>query len=364
MAMSYGGPIDDTWTHAAAKKPPYFDCVDQALACNKKTGILSSLNKPWPLTHSVLFRSPLYPECAMRIHVDLLTELIPAAQEQGIDTTALQQGLDAYHQSGGATLAQPRVFLFDHDVIVVSQAGFEWATHCANEMYGKDCSLAHLQRLKFVEYKTEEQAVLNRFIFTDPQEPKAVYEFSDGQLQAWLKNAGDDKKLIPEFVKAQKQAQKDNYIGMAIAGVAVVGMACTAVWAVQKADDHIAQRYFDPDEVVSNHATGRYLVNTERGTVADSPLPTTVNQPVTVYNVFDRTQKEVELNSWGYYSETLSQPVTDYKKLGQVVAAWNRVQGKIDVNAERLTEIFAREAKLATELQAAREMRQSAVARP
>lgn len=364
MSEKFADICVDAFLREAAKKPPYFDRVDQALAYNRETGILSSLNKPWPLTHSVLFRSPLYPERAMRIDVDLLSELIPAAQEQGIDTTALQQGLDAYHQSGGATLAQPRAFLFDNEVMVFSQAGFEWATHCANEVYGKDCSLAHLQRLKFVEWRVDKHDVLNRFVFADPQDPRTSYEFSQGQLKEWLKDAGDDKKLIPEFVKAQKQAQKDKYIDMAIACVAVVGMACAAVWAMLKVDDHIAQRYFDPDEVVSNRDTGRYLVNPAQGTVADGLLPTTVNQPVTVYNVFDRTQKEVKLNSWGYYSETLSQPVTDYKKLGHAVEAWNSVQGKGDVNAERLTEIFAREAKLATELQAAREMRQSAVARP
>lgn len=364
MAMSYSGPkgktaaeyysaVNRVISHIWGAHTPYFTNIEEAVQHHEQSGILSSLSDPWPLAESVLFQSSVYQGRGVRMGVDVLKQLIPIADERGIDVSLLQQGLQAWEKSGGKKLASLRAQLFEDSCYA------EW-----NALRDQDCSLARLQSLKFVEYKTEEQAVRNRFIFTDPQEPKAVYEFSDGQLQAWLKNAGDDKKLIPEFVKAQKQAQKDKYIGTAIACVAVVGMACAAVWAMQKADDHAAQRYFDPDEVVSNHATGRYLVNTKRGTVADSPLPTTVNQPVTVYNVFDQTQKEVKLNSWGYYSETLSQPVTDYKKLGQAVAAWNSVQGKIDVNAERLTEIFAREAKLATELQAAREMRQSAVARP
>lgn len=326
----------------------YLDDVSEAL---KHSDVLSLLSDPHPLAFTVLFKSPQYPSTGVQIEAEILPELISAAQAQGLGVAPLQEGLKQYEQAGGSKLALMRYQLFDK--------GFDEYYNIKSNM---NCSLARLQGLKFVEWRVERNDALSCCIFTDPQDPNISHDFWRGSIKKWLEDAGDDKKLIPEFVKAQKQAQKDKYKGMAIAGVAVVGMACAAVWAILKVDDHIAQRYFDPDEVVSNQRTGRYLVNTKRGTVADGPLPTTGNQPVTVYDVFAQKKRDVQLGDLGYYYVTPFAPVTDYKKLGHAVAAWNSVQGKIDVNAERLTEIFAREAKLATELQAAREMRQSAVA--
>lgn len=362
MAMSYGGPkgktaaeyysaVNRVISHIWGAQTPYFTNIEEAMQHHDKSGILYSLTDPWPLAESVLFQSSVYQGRGVRIGVDVLKQLIPIADQRGIDASLLQQGLQAWEKSGGKKLASLRAQLFEDSCYA------EW-----DALRDQDCSLAHLQRLKFVEYKMEEQAVRNRFIFTDPQEPKTVYEFSNGQLQAWLKNAGDDKKLIPEFVKAQEMRNVERYLGAAVAGVTLVTAVFALMLGTQKIDDNLARRYFDADEVVSNRATGRYLVNPVRGTVADGPLPSTPDEAVTVYDVQNMRQKTVSMDNAGDYQETSSEPVTDYQKLGQVVAAWNRVQGQGEVNAERLTEIFALEANLATKLKATRAELRSAVA--
>jgi hypothetical protein len=332
------------------QSPITFSSVDGAVAQHRQTDILTGLCDPWPLADGVLFKSSPQLAKMILLGVDQLEQLIAIGSNHGIDVAPLQAGLQAYAQNGGNTLADMRAVLFDH-----------------YPHYGADCSLAHLQGLKldrheFVFHHSHDFKHCHQFVFTDPQIPDAVHQFSVAQIDAFLKDAGDDKKLIPEFVKAQKQAAKmkwqDRVTSVALLG-GVLGLMGLVVY---KGNQHQAEKYFDPDEVVSNRATGRYLVNTERGTIADGPLPSKPGEVARVYDIDSLQQKTVTLSSAGFYQTSSFSPVTDYQKLGQVVAAWNRVQGQGEVNAARLTEIFAREAKLATELQEVRVAVKSAVA--
>jgi hypothetical protein len=367
MAMSFGGQkgattaeyygaVDRVISRVFGEYPPYFTNVDEALHHHHQSGILSSLSNPWPLATTVVFNSSHYPKQVMRVDAELLAELIPAAKAQGINVAPLQQGLQMYEQSGGKKLADLRYRLFDsHDYLG------------CGELHGRDCSLARLQGLKlagreFVFHYSHKFDCCHQFAFTDPKNPEEKHQFSVAEINTFLKDVGNDRKLIPEFVKAQKQAAKmkwqDRVTSVALLG-GVLGLMGLVVY---KGNQHQAEKYFDPDEVVSNRATGRYLVNTERGTVADGQLPSKPGEVARVYDIDSVQQKTVTLSSAGFYQTSSFSPVTDYKKLGQVVAAWNRVQGQGEVNAARLTEIFAREAKLATELKTARAELRSAVA--
>lgn len=325
-----------------------FDSVDEVMKRHGQTDLLIGLHSPHPLATGVLFSAPMPSDREYIFNIDVLRELIPLAQQHGFDAAPLEQGVQAYERTGGDKLAKMR-----HAIL--KQSAFD-------DPKELDFSLARLQRLQFVEFQQNKDERLNRYIFKDPQNPRRSYEVSSQQLRGWLKEAGDDKKLIPEFVKAQEKTNRELATAVVIfCGVVIAAGAGLHSW-FKKNHDEAVQRPFNPDEVVSNRATGRYLVNPMQGTVADGPLPSTPNEAVVVYDVQNMRQKTVSMDNAGDYQETSSELVTDYQKLGQVVAAWNRVQGQGEVNAARLTEIFAREAKLATELQEARVAVKSAVA--